>query len=643
VRAAVVLARDDSGGERLIAHIVAGGRQANPDELRDFLKTRIPVYMLPSGFIYLESMPLTANGKVDRRALRAVRGRLRVAEGEYLAPRTPIEKGLAAIWTRLLKVDNIGVLSNFFDLGGHSLLAGQVLARVANDFGVALPIRTHFEAPTIEALAGRIEQARAASSTKPLGIARRRRELLEPVAILQEEVLRIERELPGLPQFNLPFAFRLQGLLDVPALERSLAEIVRRHDALRTGFFWVDGRPLARIAPASALDTALVVEDLGRRVAEGDARAKTLLVKKAELLAEQYAWTPFDTTRAPLLRTRLLRLGPDDHVLILTLHHSIVDGWSIDVLFEEVSKLYCAFTAGRHARLSRPALSFADLARWQRAWCKTDAAVRQLAYWKERLRGASPIFAIVGRGGAAPASRITHEPVDVPGDLVAQLAALGRRQDASLFMTLLAGFKAVLLARSGRGDLCVATAMANRAQHRTERVIGPLENTTLIRTQMHLDLSFQEALDRVRDSVLEAHASQELPFDVLAARLAGQDGADPASLMQVFFVLQNAFRQRLELGHVEIHSFGNVYREGQPVLPIDHTWLAVMLKERPSGITGGCSYKAALFAGDTVRDWMADYQQTLVNAAANPEWSLRRLIPRQSDFALYRNSASHPK
>ena len=160
---------------------------------------------------------------------------------------------------------------------------------------------------------------------------------------------------------------------------------------------------------------------------------------------------------------------------------------------------------------------------------------------------------------------------------------------------------------------------------------------------MHLDLSFQEALDRVRDSVLEAHASQELPFDVLAARLAGQDGTDPASLLQVFFVVQNAFRQRLELGHVEIHSFGNVYREGQPVLPIDHTWLALMLKERPSGITGGCSYKAGLFAGDTVRDWMADYQQTLVNAAANPEWSLRRLIPRQSDFALYRDSATQPK
>jgi len=623
VQAAVVLAGDDLRGARLIAHIVTAGRQANANELRDFLKTRVPAYMLPSGFIFLESMPLTANGKVDRRALRAVRQKLRVAEGKYIAPRNPIEEGLAAIWKRLLKVDNIGALSNFFDLGGHSLLAGQVLARIANDFGVALPIRTLFEAPTIEALARRVERA-PASSAEPPAIAGRR-EGLQPVAIVQEEVLRIERALPGLPQFNLPFAFRLRGPLDVPALERSLAVLVRRHDALRTGFTWVDERPLARVVRTSALDTALVVDDLGCGAASGD-DVKALVLKKAGLLAEQCAWTPFDTTRAPLLRTRLLRLGPDDHVLILTLHHSIVDGWSIDVLFEEVSKLYGALTVGRRARLPRPGVSFADLARQQRAWCNSDAAVQQLARWKERLRGASPIFAVVG-GGAALASRICHEPVDLPGELVAELAALGRDRGASLFMALLAGFKAALLAGSGRGDLCVATAMANRAQHGTERIIGPLQNTTVIRTHMHLDLSFQEALDRVRDSVLEAHASQELPFDILASRLA-EDGADPSALMQVFFVLQNAFRQRLELRHIEMHSFGDVYREGQPVLPIDRTWLTVMLKERPSGITGACSYKAALVEADAVRHWMADYQQILVNAAANPKTPLGRLIGR---------------
>jgi non-ribosomal peptide synthetase component F len=193
-------------------------------------------------------------------------------------------------------------------------------------------------------------------------------------------------------------------------------------------------------------------------------------------------------------------------------------------------------------------------------------------------------------------------------------------------MTLLAGFKTLLLARSGRNDVCVATAMANRSQLRTERVIGPLVNTTLIRTRIDEDLPFEEALRRVRESVLEAYARQELPFDILAARLAEEDGLDPASLIQVFFVLQNAFRQPLKLPDVAIRSFA--YPEGQRVLPIDRTWLSVMLEETPSGITGSCTYKNDLFEPNTLRDWMADYKTILAKAAANPETSLGRLVDR---------------
>ena len=186
-------------------------------------------------------------------------------------------------------------------------------------------------------------------------------------------------------------------------------------------------------------------------------------------------------------------------------------------------------------------------------------------------------------------------------------------------MTLLAGFKAMLLARNGRGDICVATAMANRSQQWTERVIGPVENTTLIRTRMDPDLSFREALRRVRDSVLEAYARQELPFEILAARLAEEDGVDPASLIQVFFVLQNAIRRPLELPDVAVRSFGNAHREGQPVLPIDRAWLTLMLKETPSGIAGSCTYKVDLFEANTVQHWIAEYEAILAKAVANPE------------------------
>jgi len=625
VQGAVVLARHAVGGEaQLIAYVSAGaGRQPKVNALRDFLKTRIPGYMIPAGFVFLKRLPRTAHGKIDRRALAAIRRGVRVAESEVVAPRNSVEQVLANIWVDLLDVEDISVFGNFFELGGQSLLAGRVLARVANDLGVALPIRALFEAPTIEALARRVQQAREADLNNPqLEIARVREDAHRHVSMAQEHMLCIERKLPGLPQFNLPFAYRLRGPLSVPALEWSLAELVRRHESLRTGFAWTGEQPIALIAPLSEVDASLPVEDLAAETRMAGGRAKALLLKKAELRAEQLAWTPFEMTRVPLFRTRLFRLGPDDHVLCMVLHHVVVDGWSIGVLFEELTKLYFAFVSGRQAQLPRQALQFRDLAHWQRQWCTTDAATRQFTYWKEQLRGATSVFRTDRDFAVALlASRTSHEPIKVPDELVARLDALGRSRGATLFMTLLAGFKIMLLAQTGRNDICIATAMANRSEQRTELVIGPVENTVLIRTRMDLALSFPEALDRVRDAVLDAHANQELPFSSLTSMLA----EDPGSLIQVFFVLQNALQRRLELPGVEVCSCGDIYREGQAVLPIDRSWLTVMLKERPSGITGSCRFKDDLFEANTVEHWMAHYKSILAKVAASPQILLARL------------------
>jgi len=628
VQSAAVVARNCNGEIQLVACIVAAAEgQPQANELSDFLKARFPAHMIPAGYFFLDHMPLTPHGKLDRPALAAIRGELTQAEGEFVAPRNSTEDVLAGIWAAILEVDKVGIFSNFFDLGGHSLLAGRVLARVANLFGVSLPIRVLFEATTVEALAGRIDGARAMQSTEPqLQTARAGGDGSRAVSVAQERVLGIERELPGLPQFNLPFAYRLQGPLNIPALQRSLAEVVRRHDSLRVGFAWMQGKPIAVVASAADIDPALVVESLAAGIPTGNKRAKALLLKKAELQAEQEAWTPFEMTRAPLFRTRLLRLGPDDHVLVLTLHHIIVDGWSIGLLFEEVSEIYSALASGRQMQPPEQTLQFSDFANWQRSWCTGDAASRQIAHWRDHLRGAAPVFPTNrGPAGARPGASTAQEPVHLPNDLVARLNAFGRSQDSTLFMTLLAGFKAMLLARNGCGDICIATVMANRSQQWTERVIGLFENTTLIRTRLDPDLSFSQALTRVRESVLEAHARQELPFEILAARLAEQDGVDPASLTQVFFVLQNAIRRPLELRDVAVESFGNA-RFGQPALPIDRTWLTLMLKEGPSGIAGSCAYKDDLFGIGTVHQWMADYRTILAKAVADPQTSIGRLI-----------------
>jgi amino acid adenylation domain-containing protein len=626
VQVAAVLVREVGCEPQLVAYVVgAGSCEPEIEELRDFLKLRVPDYMIPASFIFLACMPLSAHGKVDRAALREIRQPLRVAGGAFAAPRDSTEKVLAAIWTDLLGVADVGVSSNFFDLGGHSLLAGQVMARVASVLGVSLPIRALFEAPTVEALARRINEERATRSQQSAPVIARVKAVgPQPVSLVQEHVLTIERELPGLPQFNLPFAHRLQGPLNIPALERSFAEVVSRHEALRTGFSWKDERSVAVVLPVARIDSPLVIEDLAADT-PNNARAKALILKKAELRAQQEAWSPFDLTRAPLFRARLMRLGADDHVLLVVLHHAIVDGWSISIFFEELSKFYSAFATGQKLQMAEPALQFSDFARWQRRWSTSDAAVRQFGYWKEHLRGHSPLLRTNGNGHALLVAPTTQETLDLPNDLVARLDAFGRSQGGTLFMTLLTGFKALLLARSGRNDICVATAMANRSDLRTERLIGPLENTTLIRTRMDLHLPFHEAFARVREAVLEAYARQAYPFEALVARLAQEDGVDPASLIQVLFVLANPLRQEVELTDLTVRPFASPARQGQPVLSIDRTSLAVTLKETANGMTGVCSYKARAFEPEVVQPWVPDYKAILAKAAANPETPVGRL------------------
>lgn len=628
VRAGIVEPRRETGGDvRLIAHIVAKpGSRSSASELREFLKSRLPVHAIPSAFLFLDQVPLNAHGKIDRSAL------LTPAQVDTSGPDAAVparhftEKVLSDIWVDLLKVESIGVTDNFFDLGGHSLLAGQAMARVARALGVSLPIKTIFEAPTIEELARRVDEAVAAKPRKPAATAPLLTERGPPtLSIAQDQMLRIEQNLPGLPLFNLPFAFHLQGPLDPAALAQAIDDVAARHESLRTTFGWDGEEPTTRIIPPGKLRRVLTVETIGDGLPHNNKRRKTLELRKIGLLIEQETYTPIDTAQAPLLRARLLRLHADDHVLLLTLHHAIVDGWSIGVLFEELSSRYAALAGYPSVPLPKPPPAFADVARWQRWWCGTDAARRQAADWTENLRGAVALF----DGESSPGPSTGHHPVSLEPDLIARLTTFAGQHNGTLFMCLLTGLKALLLARTGRGDIAVATAMANRAQPDTDRIVGPFENTVIVRTKITPELSFVEALARVRQSVLDAHARQELPFNILADRLE-QEGIDPAALLQVYFTLQNPLRQPLDLSDLTTASIGNIAREGQPVLPIDQTWLSLMLKERPTGITGSCNYKSELLDGGMVGEWMEDLVALLVAASAQPNAPLGRLLARRA-------------
>jgi amino acid adenylation domain-containing protein len=615
--------RDANGDMRLIAHVVArSGSQTSASALRDFLKSRLPAHAIPSAFLFLDQVPLNAHGKLDRSALLAPAQQEATVTEAAVQARRFTEKVLSDIWIDLLQIESLGVTDNFFDLGGHSLLAGQAMARVARALGVSLPIKTIFEAPTIEQLARRVDEAVATKpQTQAADVPRLAQSEPPTLSIAQDQMMRIEQNLPDLPLFNLPFAFHLEGPVDSRILAQAIDDIVRRHDSLRTAFGWKGDEPVSRIIAPATLGPVLTVETIGDGRPHNNKRRRALEQRKIELLIAQETYTPVDTARAPLLRARLLRLHAEDHILLLTLHHAIADGWSIGVLFEELSNRYAALAGHPSVPLPKLPLTYSDVARWQRWWCGTEAARRQTADWTENLRGAAPLF----DGDAHPGAATGHHPLGLERDLVARLAAYARQHNATLFMCLLTGLKALLLARTGRTDISIATAMANRAQPDTERIVGPFENTVIVRSRITPDLTFTQALARVRQGVLDAHARQELPFNILADHLE-QEGIDPASLLQVYFTLQNPLRQPLDLPDVTVQSIGNVAREGQPVLPVDQTWLSLMLKERSTGITGSCNYKGDLLDGVMVGAWMEDLVALLGAAVTRPNTPLGRLL-----------------
>src|ERR1700722_14738443 len=378
VRQAVVMLREDEPGERrLVAYVVReeeGGPSAG--ELRAGLKTQLPEYMVPSAFVVLAELPLTVNGKLDRKALPKPEGGVSTEEER---PRTPGEEILAGIWEQVLKLERVGLRDNFFELGGHSLLATQVVSRIREAMRIELPLRELFEAPTVEGLAEQVEQARRQGwqATAP-ALVRVGREKELPLSYAQQRLWFLEQLEPGRGLYNIPWGGRLEGSLDVVALQKALSEIMRRHEVLRTSFPAEGGRPVQRIAvgsemPLPVMDVSLAPEGVARRLAEEEARR------------------PFDLGRGPVWRSSLLRLGETDHVLLLTMHHIASDGWSAGIMFSEFGVLYEAYRKAEGSPLAELEVQYADYAVWQRGWLKGEVLEGQLGYWREQLEGLVPL------------------------------------------------------------------------------------------------------------------------------------------------------------------------------------------------------------------------------------------------------------
>ncbi|RPH53215.1 non-ribosomal peptide synthetase, partial [bacterium] len=462
VRDGAVLVRDEGEGRRYLAAYVVPeeGRTPSRDELVEALRRGLPDYMVPSVFVLLDALPLTPNGKVDRRALARL-APVPEAPGEGSAPpSTPTEELLAGIFADVLGRERIGVHDDFFALGGHSLLATRVVSRVRERLGVELPLRKVFEAPSVASLARELKGL-SGERTQALPLRSRPGSNDLPLSFAQERLWFLDRFEPGGSLYNIPTAVRLEGALDEPAFAAALGEIVRRHETLRTAFREIGGRPVQRILPWSPFELPII--DLGM-LPEGERE------EAWRRLVREEAARPFDLASGRMLRALLLRFGEREHVVALTFHHIASDGWSFGVFLRELQALYKAASTGRPSPLPGLPMRYADFAVCQREWLQGEVLESQLAWWRQALAGL-PEALELPTDRPRPAVRAGRGASVVfffPSELSAGLTAISRREGATLFMVLLAGFEALLCRLGGGEDMAVGSPIANRNRFETE-------------------------------------------------------------------------------------------------------------------------------------------------------------------------------
>ncbi|HUN44157.1 MAG TPA: amino acid adenylation domain-containing protein [Acetobacteraceae bacterium] len=603
VAEAVVLAREDEPGERRLVAYFTAALAIESGDLRSHLARTLPDYMVPAAFVCLDALPLTANGKLDQRAL-PVPGWSAFGNRGNEPPEGAVEAALAAVWADLLRVNRVGRRDNFFELGGHSLLAVQMVSRVRDRCDLELTVRQIFEAPTVAGLAALLEarpqDARRRSHLPP--IRRVQHDVPLPLSYAQERLWFLDQLEPGNAFYNIPFAFRCKGLLDAAALERAINEIVRRHAALRTTFDQVDGRPYQQIS--GNVRIALARRTLSHLAAE-EREAEALR------LAHDEALTPFSLSEGPLVRACLIALAEDDHVLLLTIHHIVADGWSMGVLVREFSQIYPAFVRGEQSPLPALDIQFADFAVWQRAWLNGDALEAEIAYWLRQLQGAPQILELPADfpRPAVQTFRGATQPFRLRSSATECLKRLSQEADASLFMTLFAAFAVLLRRYSGETEILIGTPIANRDLDAIEPLIGFFVNTLALRADLSDDPTFPELVARVRQTILDAYAHPDVPFELVVERLQPARDMRRNPLVQVSLVFQNAPFSVCPVEGLELSRM----RTDTGTARFD---IEVFLWEEAGALQGEFGYYTDLFEADTIAR-LAGHFETLLTAIAD--------------------------
>lgn len=593
-QSAAALVNQSDGDPRLVAYVVPAGPAPSWDALRRHLRERLPDYMVPQTAIVIDRLPVTPSGKLDRAALQAYHSTVSVPT---CAPRplTPIEDIIAGIWSEVLHREPVSSEDDFFMLGGHSLLATQVIARLREAFGLELPLRVLFESPTVRALAQRVAQARdsrTGAQLPPIAAAFRPDNI--PLSHAQQRLWFIDRLTPARATYNLPYAVRLRGPLNIRAVTHALTAIVERHEILRTTFALSPDDPAQRIMPAVPVPVPLInvpSETLARRIAAEEARR------------------PFDLGNGPLLRASVLRLGDRDHVLLVTTHHIVSDGWSIGILMREFQALYMG------GSLAPLPIQYADVALWQQRWLTGPVLDQQLAYWRNQLDDL-PVLELPTdrRRPIQPSHRGSVQNFFLPPELCARIRSLSRLCGATTFMTLLAAFKLLMSRYSGQTDIVVGTSTANRTHVELEGLIGFFVNQLVFRTRLKPGMRVLNLLDEVRNVTLDAYSNQDVEFGWLVEQLHPARDLSRSPMYQVAFELQSfADQDSVSIPFLSSADFSTAHTVAKQDLAV------VLREQREGGIAGSIEFSTDLFESRSIASMTDRFVRVVEEFLEDPE------------------------
>ena len=612
IQQTVVLATDDLAGNKQLVAYIATNNPPSIKQLREFLATQLPEYMIPSIFIPLESIPLTPNGKVDRRALPAPDIRQQI-EQTYQAPSTVEEKLIADIWKTVLKLDRVGIEDNFFELGGNSLLGMQIVSRIREGLNLDLPLDALFNYPTIAELSGYVCQQNPKEITT-IGNFAHALETNQPLPLSSSErsLWFFEKLHPQTAVYNIPLIIKLQGSLDIEILEQSINRLIQRHQVFRTIYPEVDGAPHKIVIAESCLTLEVV------RLQEISIEE---LQAQATLLAQQEAQQPFDLGHDSLIRAKLLSLSENQSWLLITCHHIIFDGWSIQILVDELAQDYHALKVNSESELKELKIQYLDYAHWQQQWLQTEACDRQLNYWHEQLQGSAPLLELPTDRPRPAVQNYQGDRYcfELPLELSQALNSLSRQEGVTLYMTLLAAFKVLLARYTRETDIIVGTPFANRNSAETEPLIGFLVNTLVLRTNLEDDLTFKALLSRILKVTSEAYTHGSLPFEKLVESLQPERDLSYNPLFQIMFALQK--QVAVEPSSAEL-TWDVTENSDRHISMFD---LTLDLIETPTGIQGHWEYNTDLFNRETISRINRHWQTLLQGIIANPDTTIAHL------------------